>query len=151
MQERDSYKCKVHRLNFSMSALLKSDGYKSIDLDWIMAENRFLRESVRQQQEEKRLANDMGKRYKAALENIRKPLRLPGTGTAKSGLTDEDRQTVEKITALIGKASFPCPPDLDLSSPSSLRELCMSLLETLNDRMTQLKHQRSANKHIMQR
>ena len=58
---------------------------------------------------------------------------------------------MSKITSLIGKASFPCPPDLDLSSASSLRELCMSLLETLNDRMTQLKHQRSANKHIVQR
>lgn len=33
----------------------------------------------------------------------------------------------------------------------SLQELCLSLLETLNDRMLQLKHQRKANKHILDR
>ncbi len=40
VQERDAYKCKVHRLNFAMAALLKSDGYKSVDLDWLISENR---------------------------------------------------------------------------------------------------------------
>ena len=77
VQERDAYKCKAHRLNFAMAALLKSDGYKSIDMDWIMAENRYLRDTVAQLQDEKQLANDMGKRYKTALEKIRKPVRLP--------------------------------------------------------------------------
>ena len=33
VQERDAYKCKVHRLNHSMTALLKSDGYKTLDVD----------------------------------------------------------------------------------------------------------------------
>ena len=41
VQERDAYKCKVHRLNHAMSALLKSEGYKTIDLDWLLAENRL--------------------------------------------------------------------------------------------------------------
>ena len=63
VQERDAYKGKVHRLNHAMSALLKSEGYKTIDLDWLLAENRFLRDSVAQLQEDKQLANDMGKRY----------------------------------------------------------------------------------------
>ena len=45
-----------------MSALLKSDGYKTIDLDWLLAENKFLQESLLQIQEEKQLANEMGKR-----------------------------------------------------------------------------------------
>ena len=39
---------------------------------------RFLRESMTQLEDDKQLANDMGKRYKAALEKIRKPVRLPG-------------------------------------------------------------------------
>ena len=30
VQERDAYKCKVHRLNHSMSALLKSNTYKLV-------------------------------------------------------------------------------------------------------------------------
>lgn len=36
-------------------------------------------------------------------------------------------------------------------NPESLQELCLNLLETLNDRMLQLKHQRKANKHILDR
>ena len=48
VQERDAYKCKVHRLNHSMSALLKSDSHKFIDLDCILAENKFLRENLEQ-------------------------------------------------------------------------------------------------------
>lgn len=62
VQERDSYKCKVHRLNHSMSALLKCDGYKTIDLDWLLAENTFLRDNLNNAIEEKQLANDMGRR-----------------------------------------------------------------------------------------
>ena len=45
VQERDAYKSKVHRLNHSMTALLKSDGYKTLDVDSLLAENRFLREA----------------------------------------------------------------------------------------------------------
>ncbi len=39
-QERDAYKAKVHRLNFAMAALLKSDGFQAVDMDWILAENK---------------------------------------------------------------------------------------------------------------
>ena len=52
---------------------------------------------------------------------------------------------------LINRTSFPCPKQLDLFRVESLQELCLSLLETLNDRMLQLKHQRKANKHILER
>ena len=69
VQERDAYKCKVHRLNHSMSALLKSDSHKYIDLDCVLAENRFLRENLEQVKQEKTLANEMGRKYKQALEN----------------------------------------------------------------------------------
>ena len=68
VQERDAYKCKVHRLNHAMSALLKSEGFKTVDLDWLIAENRFLQESLAQVKEEKELSNEMGRRYKRALE-----------------------------------------------------------------------------------
>ena len=69
VQERDAYKCKVHRLNHSMSALLKSDSHKYIDLDCVLAENRFLRENLEQVKQEKTLANEMGRKYKQALES----------------------------------------------------------------------------------
>ncbi|TRY71760.1 hypothetical protein TCAL_09724 [Tigriopus californicus] len=148
VQERDAYKCKVHRLNHAMSALLKSDGYKTIDLDWLLSENQFLRESLEHVQEEKQLANDMGRKYKCALENSRHRPKPPGV---KTGQEEEAQMLNDQIVALLGKTSFPCPVELNLSSTDSLQELSLSLLETLNDRMLQLKHQRRANKHIMAR
>ena len=59
--------------------------------------------------------------------------------------------SVEEILSLVARTSFPCPKTLDLFNSESLQELCLSLLETLNDRMLQLKHQRKANKHILER
>ena len=108
------------------------DGYKSLDVDCIISENRYLRESVEQIKEEKDLANEMGKRYKKALEKNNTK------HTAKE--VDIGAENAE-IRQLVTQTSFPCPPDLDLNSHSSVRELAVSLLETLNERMLQLKHQ----------
>ena len=113
VQERDAYKCKVHRLNHSMTALLKSDGYKTLDVDSLLSENRFLRDSLEHTKEEKELANDMGRRYKKALEKS-KPL----NSTENVKETEE-----EEIRTLIRQTSFPCPAGLDLNSSQSLREL----------------------------
>ena len=79
VQERDAYKCKVHRLNHSMSALLKSDSHKYIDLDCIVAENKFLRENLEQVRQEKHLANEMGRKYKHALEKSSSSARYSAT------------------------------------------------------------------------
>jgi len=148
IQERDAYKCKVHRLNHSMSALLKSDGYKSLDVDSLLSENRFLKESLEHAKEEKELANEMGRRYKKALEKNNPSSSTGSTAGNADQVKDADLQ---EIRQLIQQTSFPCPTSLDLNSPSSLRELSTSLLETLNERMQQLKHQRRANKHLMER
>ena len=43
------------------------------------------------------------------------------------------------------------PKDLDITKPDQLQELCLSLLETLNDRMLQFKQQKRANKQLMAR
>jgi hypothetical protein len=111
------------------------DGYKSLDVDSLLSENRFLKESLEHAKEEKELANEMGRRYKKALE---KNNPSSSTGSADQ-IKDADLQ---EIRQLIQQTSFPCPTSLDLNSPSSLRELSTSLLETLNERMQQLKHQR---------
>ncbi len=137
VQERDAYKCKLHRLNHNMSALLKSDGYKQLDVDSLISENRYLKESLEHVKEEKELANEMGRRYKKALEK-NKPQATNSTTHSEQAKETE----TEEIRKLIQQTSFPCPPNLDLNSPGSLRELSTSLLETLNERMQQLKHQR---------
>ena len=110
-----------------MTILQYLDGYKSLDVDSLLSENRYLKENLEHAKEEKELANEMGRRYKKALEKNK-----PQNG---------DQETAE-IKRLIQQTSFPCPVDLDLNSSSSLRELATSLLETLNERMQQLKHQR---------
>ena len=107
-------------------------------MDCLISENRYLRENIEQVKEEKDLANEMGRRYKKALER------------KKSVKEDVDAENTE-IRQLITQTSFPCPSDLDLNSASNLRELAVSLLETLNERMLQLKHQRKANKHLLER
>ena len=106
----------------------------------LLSENRFLRESLEHTKEEKELANEMGRRYKKALEQ--------NTKNPEVGLKEAEE---DEIKTLIRQTSFPCPSQLDLNSAQSLRELATSLLETLNERMLQLKHQRRANKHLMDR
>ena len=118
---------------------LFSDGYKSLDVDSLLSENRFLKESLEHAKEEKELANEMGRRYKKALE---KNNPSSSTGSAAGNADQIKDADLQEIRQLIQQTSFPCPTSLDLNSPSSLRELSTSLLETLNERMQQLKHQR---------
>ena len=51
-----------------MGALLKCNGHQVLDLDGILSENRFLQESLEQIREEKQLSNEIGRKYKLALE-----------------------------------------------------------------------------------
>ena len=67
------------------------------------------------------------------------------------GTSARDKTLSDTIIKLIAHTSFPCPIDLDMNNEHSLRELCLALLESVNDRMTQLRHQRRANKHILNR
>jgi hypothetical protein len=39
--ERDAYKCKVHRLNHELNAVLKGDNKKLVDIDALVMENRY--------------------------------------------------------------------------------------------------------------
>lgn len=39
--ERDAYKCKVHRLNHELNAVLKGDNKKIVDVDALVMENRY--------------------------------------------------------------------------------------------------------------
>ena len=156
IQERDSYKCKLHRLNHSMGALLKCNGHHVLDLDGILSENRFLRESLDQVREEKQLANDIGRKYKLALEQSTQRRRLGSNSCQDNNSSSPNKQNkysniCDDIKELMSKTSFPCPKDLDVTKPDQLQELCMSLLETLKDRMLQFTQQKRANKQLMSR
>ena len=138
-----------------MGALLKCNGHQVLDLDGILSENRFLQESLEQIREEKQLSNEIGRKYKLALEQATQRKRI-GSSSHQQDVHSPSRQNkysniLDDIKSLMARTSFPCPKDLDISKPDQLQELCMSLLETLNDRMLQFTQQKRANKQLMSR
>lgn len=137
-----------------MGALLKCNGHQVLDLDGILSENRFLQESLEQIREEKQLANEIGRKYKSALEQATQRKRIGSSSQQESHSPSRQNKysnILDDIKALMARTSFPCPKDLDISKPDQLQELCMSLLETLNDRMLQFTQQKRANKQLMSR
>ena len=100
------------------------------------------------------MANDMGRRYKTELEKSKSTImaKLQDAGSKYQPATETRGQALsDSIIKLIARTSFPCPIDIDMNNDISLRKLCLALLETLDDRMMQLRHQRLANKHILNR
>ena len=100
------------------------------------------------------MANDMGRRYKTELEKSKSTImaKLQDAGSKYRPATETRGQALsDSIIKLIARTSFPCPIDIDMNNDISLRKLCLALLETLDDRMMQLRHQRLANKHILNR
>ena len=97
----------------------------------------------------------MGRRYKSELEKSKATttakIQEAGNKYLGQGTNARDKALSDSIIKLIARTSFPCPTDLDINNELSLRELCLALLESLDDRMTQLRHQRRANKHILNR
>lgn len=63
VQERDTYKFKVHRLNYELSSLLKSK-QNNIDIDALVTENRYLHERLLQTQEEIEVTQRSLQKYK---------------------------------------------------------------------------------------
>lgn len=62
--ERDSYKCKVHRLNHELNSVLKGDVGKLVDVDALVMENRYFQERLHQAEEEKDMAKQALIKYK---------------------------------------------------------------------------------------
>ena len=61
-------------------------------------------------------------------------------------------KVTDEIKLLLKSTSFPHSAsngDIDVNDTKALQDMCLSLLETLKDRMTQLKQLRRANKQIM--
>ena len=139
-----------------MGALLKCNGHQVVDLDGIISENRFLQETLEQVRQEKQLANEIGRKYKLALEQSTQRKRLGSNNCSELSVSSPHKQNkysniCDDIKALMARTSFPCPKDLDVTKPDQLQELCMSLLETLNDRMLQFTQQKRANKQLLSR
>ncbi|KAG8318736.1 hypothetical protein J6590_106895 [Homalodisca vitripennis] len=62
--ERESYLCKLARLNHQLNVLLKSDTSRLIDIDAIVMDNKYLQEQIQQLQAEKELSHQALLKYK---------------------------------------------------------------------------------------
>ncbi|KAG8270681.1 hypothetical protein J6590_079486 [Homalodisca vitripennis] len=63
--ERESYLCKLARLNHQLNVLLKSDTSRLIDIDAIVMDNKYLQEQIQQLQAEKELSHQALLKYKS--------------------------------------------------------------------------------------
>ena len=137
VREKEELGRKLHRVSYQLSRVLALDTTGLLDIDHILMENKFLTEQLSRVKEEKDLANQMGRRYKEALDKVR---------AVKS---NEGRR--EEVRRLLRQLSFPVPQPVDVDSLAGLETLTTWLLETLADRQLQARHQRLANRELAAR
>ena len=138
VREKEELTRKLHRVSYQLSKVLAVDTTGLLDIDHIIMENRHLTEQLARIKEEKDLANQMGRRYKEALDKVR--------NIKKS---TEGRR--EEVRRLLRQLSFPVPQPVDVDSLAGLETLTTWLLETLADRQLQARHQRLANRELASR
>lgn len=143
--ERDAYKCKVHRLNHELNALLKGDTNKVIDIDALIMDNKYLQERLDQVQEEKKLSHQALLKYKSVLEKKRNKghVRL---GSSSTGMVVTHKQVQE----LLEKGTSAQLPNTE-ATLADLKSLCLALVEALQDKSLALSHQKKANRILAER
>ncbi|XP_064456249.1 coiled-coil domain-containing protein 149-like isoform X1 [Ornithodoros turicata] len=132
---RDAYRCKVERLNQQLNLALRGGGdYVPVDVDAVLAENRYLQEKIQLFQEEKSILATSLTKYKNIVEKKR------GRGINAACISNKQIQQLLQCTS----------PDLN-SANGDVRSLVSSLLESLSDKTVALNHQRKANKMLGKR
>ena len=96
VREKEELTRKLHRVGYQLNKVLTVDTTGLLDIDHILMENKYLTEQVARIKEEKDLANQMGRRYKEALDKVR---------TVKK--STEGRR--EEVRHLLRQLSFPVP------------------------------------------
>ncbi|XP_041979745.1 coiled-coil domain-containing protein 149 isoform X2 [Aricia agestis] len=158
VSDRDYYKNKVQRLNQQINYILTnrmkkqentSDSNGSVDspkpvvdIDALVAENKYLNERLTQLQVEKEIFKRNLTKYKTLLENRGKnqPTNL------KKGVGDVMTQKqVREYLDINSKTG------LKRSSAAELKSLCLGLFEALNDKSIALQHQRKTNQILASR
>ncbi|XP_021938781.1 coiled-coil domain-containing protein 149 [Zootermopsis nevadensis] len=143
--ERDAYKCKVHRLNHELNALLKGDSKKLVDVDSLVMENRYLKERLQQAEEEKDMSNQALSKYKSMLDKKR------SKGTVKLGTNNTGMVMSHKqVQQLLERGTSAQLPNT-AATLSDLKSLCLALLEALGDKVLALAHQKKANRILASR
>ncbi|XP_072042329.1 uncharacterized protein [Amphiura filiformis] len=144
--ERDFFRDKGDRLNQELNYVLGGDERRLVDIDALIMENKYVKERLKQCQEEKATAQTAVAKYKNALEKRRGKGGLKLGATTSGGLIISQKQ-VEQLLAEGKAGSLP----VTQSSIADLRSLASTLLETVHDKNMALNHQRNTNKILGQR
>ncbi|XP_077294274.1 coiled-coil domain-containing protein 149-B isoform X1 [Arctopsyche grandis] len=154
INERDAYKCKLHRLNHQLMIALsrnksncldRSQSGLLLDIDALVMENRYLQERLTQAQAEKDLATHALTKYKSILEaKQQKGLLKLGTNNTNTVVTHKQ---VKQLLECGTTQELP----VTAATITDLRALSFGLLDALNDKSLALSHQKKANKILATR
>ncbi|CAG9805801.1 unnamed protein product [Chironomus riparius] len=137
--ERDAFKCKAHRLNHELSAILK--GNETIDIDALILENKFLEEKTTNLESEVKYLKKGHDKQQHLLEQKRVK------GIIKLG-DDRNNQMImshKQVKKLLNDGTVSELP-LKAATITDLKALCLALLDNLNDKTTALGHQKKTNR-----
>lgn len=154
ISDRNYYKTKAQRLNHHISYILSNstkmqnnneiDRPKPIvDFDALVAENKYLHESITQLQVEKEIVKRTLTKYKTLLDNRSQNYSLH----VKKGFADV--MTQKQVRTFLD--SINSKNNLKQSSAAELKSLCLGLFEALNDKSVALQHQRKTNQILANR
>ncbi|ESN91162.1 hypothetical protein HELRODRAFT_194509 [Helobdella robusta] len=141
VMERDQFKNKYNNLNLHLNLILRPAGCqnKIIDIDALLAENKFLNEKMKQMEEEKLCALAAVSKYKGILGKKRSKGNLELGQARGTGLVISQKQVHDLLTT----------SNLTNQTPQMMQDihsLASSLLDCLNDKSLALSHQRKTNK-----
>ncbi|XP_076066678.1 uncharacterized protein LOC143040022 [Oratosquilla oratoria] len=146
IKERDSTAHKLHRLNHILNVLMNNSSEdipkRTVDLDAIITENRYLQERLKNSEDEKKQARISASKYKAIIEKQRSP-GATKLGGRSDGLIVTPKQVGELLQEYKG--------EMDGAAEGDVRSLCVALVDAINQRSGALKTQRRANKVLVNR
>lgn len=148
MQERETYKFKVHRLNYELSSLLKARK-NNIDIDALITENRYLHERLLQTQDELESTQRSLQKYKAAIDQTNKNMLTQGKNFSPLSPTNRfisQGQVRELLDAVSQPMKSRTPAFME-----NMRDVCQALFDSLEDKSLRLAHQKKANRILAKR
>uniref|UniRef100_A0A8D8M021 Coiled-coil domain-containing protein 149-B n=1 Tax=Cacopsylla melanoneura TaxID=428564 RepID=A0A8D8M021_9HEMI len=138
IKQRDIYYDKMQRLNIQIKNLLNISN-QNVDFDAIVMENKYLKQRLEDVLNEKKLWNKTVTKYKTMLNN-----NCQNTGKILS--YDQIAKHINSMTSSIALTKQKQPQD-----QTNLKQICITLLETLTEKNLLLQHQRKTNKLLAQR
>ncbi|KAL1459070.1 hypothetical protein WDU94_011079 [Cyamophila willieti] len=128
----------MHRLNIQIKNLLNISN-QNVDFDAIVMENKYLKQRLDDVLNEKKLWNKTVTKYKTMLNN-----NCQNTGKILS--YDQIAKHINSMTSSMTSTRQKQPQD-----QTNLKQICITLLETLTEKNLLLQHQRKTNKLLAQR